>query len=282
MPVRERPFSVKNRRGDLVYGDVRFDTDATATPVVVMCHGFKGFKDWGPLPAWGRYLAEAGFTSVLFNFSYNGVGPGASMDFTRLDRFAENTFTRERDDLAAVIAAVVEGWIEAPADADRLGLMGHSRGGGIVILQAASDPRIRALATWSSVAGLIERFSEQQVADWERQGYTEIRNARTNQTMRMNRALYDDALAYRSELEVRAAAARVAVPWLIVHAEDDAAVPLTEAEALRTAAPEATFFGAGGGHTFGGRHPYDGALPDTLQDVFRRTAGFFSEVLGAG
>jgi dienelactone hydrolase len=259
MPVQERPFAVENRRGDLVYGDVRYDARATASPVVVMCHGFKGFKDWGPFPAWGRYLAEAGFTSVLLNFSYNGVGPGASTEFTRLDRFADNTFMRELDDLEAVLTALVEGRIEAPADADRLGLMGHSRGGAIVILHAAADPRIRALATWSSVAGLIERFSEKQRADWKRQGYTEIRNARTNQTMRLNRILYDDALAHRAGLDVKAAAARVAVPWLIVHAEDDAAVPLTEAEALRAAAPDAAFFEAGGGHTFGGRHPYDGA-----------------------
>jgi len=148
MPLRELPFQVENRRGDPVYGHVRFREGVEQAPVVVVCHGFKGFKDWGTFPVWGRRLAEAGFVSVLFNFSYNGVAPEQPTDFTRLDLFAENTFTRELDDLDAILTAVVEGRVpEASVDPSGLGLMGHSRGGGTALLQASTDDRIRALTT---------------------------------------------------------------------------------------------------------------------------------------
>jgi len=252
---------------------VRFPEGADEPlPTVVFCHGFKGFKDWGPFPAWGRFLAEASFASVLFNFSYNGVSAEAPTEFTELEKFAQNTFTRELDDLAAVIEAAASG-----------GLMGHSRGGGTAILHAARSERVRALATWSSVSGFIERFSPEQVADWEKNGYTEVVNSRTGQTMRLGRVLYDDAQAHREQLDVTGAAKRIETPWLIVHAADDEAVPFEEAQALNEAAADATFEEAEGGHTFGGAHPFAGDgiddVPPALRRVWKRTRGFFADAL---
>ena len=282
--IQERTLSIENRRGDAVHADVRFPEEAgVPLPVVVMCHGFKGFKDWGPFPAWGRRLAEAGFVSVLFNFSHNGVSPEEPTAFTELDRFAQNTFTRELDDLAAVLdAAAQEKLPGANVDPARLGLMGHSRGGGTAILQAARDDRVKVLVTWSAVAGFLSRFSPEQVDDWKRQGYTEIMNTRTGQKMRLDRVLYDDAMAHRDALNVGEAAAQVGVPWLIVHAEDDAAVSIDEAETLAHANPEARFFRASEGHTFGGAHPFEGKVPSTLEAVWEETLAFFEEHLRAG
>jgi dienelactone hydrolase len=275
-PLRTHSFSVTNARGDAVHGDVRYREDGRIKPVVVFCHGFKGFKDWGPFPAWGRRMAESGFVSVLFNFSYNGVAPDRPTEFTELDKFADNTFTRELDDLDAVLDAVTgEQLAGVPLDADRIGLMGHSRGGGTAILKTSRDQRVRALVTWSAVAGFIERFSEDQIADWTTQGHTEVVNSRTGQRMRLNRVLYDDAREHRDELDVTAAAARVDVPWLIVHARDDEAVPFSEAEHLHTASATAELVEAEGGHTFGGAHPSEGDVPASLNAVWERTVYFF-------
>lgn len=276
-PLREQSFTVSNARGDAVHGDVRYREDGRIKPVVVFCHGFKGFKDWGPFPAWGRRLAEAGFVSVLFNFSYNGVAPDRPTEFTKLDKFADNTFTRELDDLDAVLDAVTgEGLLAGvPIDAGQVGLMGHSRGGGTVILQAARDARVRALVTWSAVSGFVDRFTDAQIADWTRQGYTEVVNSRTGQRMRLNRILYDDARAHRDELDVQAAAASIDVPWLIVHAPDDEAVSFDAAEALHEANPASELAEARGGHTFGGAHPFGGDVPASLATVWDRTIHFF-------
>lgn len=280
--VREIPFTVENARGDAVDCDVRFvadddgDKDDGDKPVVVFCHGFKGFKDWGPYPEWGRHLARAGFVSVHLNFSHNGVHRDAPTALTELDRFADNTFTRELDDLRAVLDVVETGrLLEAPADPHRIGLLGHSRGGGTVILQAGRDDRVAALVTWSSVATFVDRFSDEQIEDWETKGYTEIRNSRTGQTMRLNKRLYDDAMAHRDELDVQAAASRINVPWLVVHARDDEAVGVEAAETLAGANDSAQVFEAEGGHTFGGAHPFGGTVPESLQAVWERTTAFF-------
>lgn len=274
--LQKRTFTVENKRGNTVHGDVRFRDDDEVKPVVVFCHGFKGFKDWGPFPEWGRRLARAGFVSVLFNFSYNGVSPEHPTEFTELDKFADNTYTRELDDLDAVLDAVAsESLPGASVDSSSIGLMGHSRGGGTAILQAARDDRVQALVTWSAVAGFVERFSDEHVQNWETKGYTEVLNSRTGQRMRLNRVLYDDALAHQDELDVQAAAAEVAVPWMIVHAHDDESVSFEEAEALDDAASGAELVEARGGHTFGGQHPFDGNIPNSLLEVWDRTLHFF-------
>lgn len=295
MPIREESFALESPRGGRIDGDVRFPEEAEGPlPVVLFCHGFKGFKDWGPFPVWARFLAEAGLAeaglaAVTFNFSYDGVAAETPTAFTELDKFAENTYTRELDDLTAVIDAAADGALPGPpldaADSGRLGLMGHSRGGGTAILQARHDARVQALVTWSAVSGFVERFSPEQIDDWEQKGYTEVLNSRTGQTMRLNRDLYDDALAHRDRLDILGAARALRVPWLIVHARDDEAVPFTEAEDLESAAPEAELMEAAGGHTFGGAHPFDGDaedVPETLRTVWERTRRFFADALDAG
>jgi len=159
--------------------------------------------------------------------------------------------------------------------------MGHSRGGGIAILQAARDDRVDALVTWSSVAALVERFTDDQIDDWETKGYTEVLNSRTGQVMRLNKTLYDDAQAHRDELDVQAAAEQVEIPWLVVHAHDDASVEYGAAETLVGATESAELMTAEGGHTFGGAHPFDGVVPASLEAVWDRTASFFRAHLDA-
>ena len=278
--LREVPFSVTTDRGDTVHGDLRWFEDGRVKPAVIFCHGFKGFKDWGPFPAWGRALANAGFVSVHFNVSHNGVTPEHPTEFVDLDAFANNTYTTELADASAVLDYVAEGTGGlAPVDSERIGLMGHSRGGGTAILLAEREERVRALTTWASVSTFIGRFTDEQIQDWEAQGYTEVINGRTGQVMRLNRSLYDDAMAHKEELDVRAAAQRLELPWLIVHAKDDEAVDIRAAKRLKAASLDATMLEAEGGHTFGGAHPHDGTIPDSLQMVWDKTIRFFDSAL---
>ncbi len=68
-----RRFTLESRRAEPIHGDVRLPEGPGPHPVVVCCHGFKGFKDWGFHPWLGATLAEAGLAAVHFNFSRNGV-----------------------------------------------------------------------------------------------------------------------------------------------------------------------------------------------------------------
>lgn len=89
-----------------------------------------------------------------------------------------------------------------------------------------------------------------------------------------------DALAHRDKLDVQAAAERVDVPWLVVHARDDEAVGFHAAETLAAKTETAELFAAEGGHTFGGAHPFDGTVRPSLKTVWTETTQFLSQHLG--
>ena len=77
--ITERVFQITTPSGVALYGDIRWkeaisDSGVRKLPAILVCHGFKAFKDWGPFPSIGRYFAESGFVSIVFNFSHNGIG----------------------------------------------------------------------------------------------------------------------------------------------------------------------------------------------------------------
>ena len=104
--IMERtPFELDDAPYGPLRGDVYLPPDARGTPVVVACHGFKGFKDWGFWPETARTFCEAGIGFVAFNFSGSGIGEDPEA-FTELDRFEANTIGRELEDLGRVLDAV--------------------------------------------------------------------------------------------------------------------------------------------------------------------------------
>jgi len=261
--------------GGPLYVDIRTGArSGEVRPVVVICHGFKGFKDWGMFPNVAERLALAGFTAVTFNFSGSGVGPAGDV-VDEPERWFRQTLSGDLADLETVISHVLldgSSWV---------GLVGHSRGGGVVILQAARDARVKALVTWASVAG-FQHYSAEELARWRRDGRIEVVNTRTGQMLPIGTdALRDLESHSAGALDVLAAASRVAVPWLIVHGSADESVPAREAARLAGASGSVrtellTVDGAG--HTFGARHPWAGNTPE-LELVVARTAHFFGSTL---
>jgi pimeloyl-ACP methyl ester carboxylesterase len=249
--------------------DVRSGGRGTPRPAVVVVHGFKGFKDWGMFPPLAERLARAGFTAVTFNLSGSGVDDAG--EFSLPERFAHNTFTAELTDLGRVVNALARGELGVMPPSS-LGLVGHSRGGGVAVLHAARDPRIDALVTWSAIS-TVDRWPAAKRAEWRAAGVEEIRNARTGQVLPLYPDVLDDIECNRAALDIAAAASRIRVPWLIVHGRIDESVPLEEAERLVAAAPAAStrFLPIeNGGHTFGAAHPWKGSTAE-LDRVFEAT-----------
>lgn len=257
--------------------DVRTGGRGSPRPAVVTVHGFKGFKEWGMWPPFAERLARAGFTAVSLNVSGSGVDAAGTFAFP--DRFGHNTFSIELEDLRRVIAALYRGELEVLAPST-LGLVGHSRGGGISILQTARDPRVRALATWAAIS-TVERWQPAEKQRWRAAGVQEIKNARTGEVLPLYTDVLDDVERNAAALDIGAAAGRIQVPWLIVHGSADEAVSLAESESLAQAARDSgakalTIDGAG--HTFGAAHPWSGSTP-ALDRVFEATIAFLAAEL---
>lgn len=237
-------------------------------PAVVVCHGFKGFMEWGFFPHLGTLLAERGIVAVRFNLSGSGMRPGEDR-VGDPEAFRADTHILEVEDLLAVLAATGTEIAPGQADPARIGLFGHSRGGGNAILASAREPwrdRLRALVTWASVAD-FDRYAPDQKEAWRRDGELPVVNARTGQQLALGLGLLEDLEAHRAELDIQAAAARRRAPWLIVHGGGDESVPAAEGDRLAAqAAPPAELLRISeADHTFGSRHPFTGPSPWLIQ-----------------
>jgi dienelactone hydrolase len=253
--------------------DVRAGGRTSPRPAVLVLHGFKGFKDWGMFPRLAERLALAGLSVVSPNLSGSGVDDAG--DFSLPDRFGHNTFSAELDDTARVIDALLQGHLGVQAPSS-LGIVGHSRGGGIAVLQTARDPRIRALVSWAAISR-VERWPRDQRTAWRAAGRTDIQNTRTGQILPLYTDVLDDIEHNGEALDIEAAAAHIAVPWLIIHGTDDEAVHFSEAESLKAASSGSARLlpVAGGGHTFGAVHPWQSATP-ALETVFDATLNWLT------
>jgi pimeloyl-ACP methyl ester carboxylesterase len=163
-----------------------------------------------------------------------------------------------------------------------VGLLGHSRGGGVAILTAAADPKVASLVTWAAISH-VDRWPGRE-DEWRSKGHIIIENTRTGEKWPMYTDVLDDVARNRhGTLDIRAAAARIESPWLIIHGSADPSVPFEEGKALAAASgrPATELLRIdGAGHTFGAAHPWAGETPE-LRQVMDRMVGWFGRTLDA-
>lgn len=276
--VRAR-WEIRPREGsESIRGDLRALPGPSPRTAVVICHGFKGFREWGFFPALARAVARRGHAAATFDFSRNGVGEDG-VDFSALDRFALNTHSRNLDEIGYVLDAV-QGEL-LPRAPEKIALIGHSRGGAEAILAASEDPRVQLLVTWNALASPAGRWSAEQIAAWERGETVYILNARTHQEMPIGPSYWRDLVENAARLDVQRAASRLEIPWLIVHGEADETVPVADAHTLFAAAgPNAELcLIEEGSHTFGATHPYSGPTPE-LRTAVQTTLAWIDQHFG--
>ena len=128
-----RNIQIPGRHGKDILADLFFEENGTKKEVVLFCHGYKGYKDWGAWNLVAEEFAREGFFFVKMNFSHNGGTIEQPIDFPDLEAFGNNNFIKELDDLETVIDWIsTDGSFEKEIDMSQLTLIGHSLGGGIV------------------------------------------------------------------------------------------------------------------------------------------------------
>ena len=254
-------------------------------PVIVYAHGFNGFKDWGGMDRIAEAFAEAGFAFVKFNFSHSGTTAAQPEEFADPEAYGLNSYTKELHDLEVVLD-----WVSNPAnsfaadfDATRIGLIGHSRGGGIVLLKAAEDKRVKAVSTWASVAECKTpwgSWSEEKLREWKQTGVEYITNGRTGQILPLYYTLHEDFLQNRERLDIEKAVRSLKIPLLIVHGTADTSVPIEKAHSLHEWKPDAETFFPDTDHVFGRKHPWtETDFPEAATTVVVHTTEFFARAL---
>jgi pimeloyl-ACP methyl ester carboxylesterase len=239
-------FEIGSDEGLPIRGNL--DLPHGARALVVVIHGFKGFKDWAFFPWLSEMLCRHGFAVCRFNMSRSGIGE--SLDtFDRLDLFADDTYSAQIADLRKV-AAFAQSHANLPTF-----LLGHSRGGGVAILSASQVANLRGVVTWNAIAR-VDNWDRAAFEQWRRDGYFDVQNARTKQTMRMSTRILDDFEENREQLDILAAVSRLDVPLLVIHGGRDATVPVAQSYEIAAAARDAAHIVIGSGsHTFNAIHP---------------------------
>ena len=239
-------FTIKSDEGLEIRGDL--DRPRHPRALVIIIHGFKGFKEWGFFPWVANYLCAQQFAVCRFNMSRSGIGTNPDT-FDRLDLFADDTYSVGLADLRAVVAHVQKG-STLPTF-----LLGHSRGGGVAILGASDVPNLRAVVTWSGVAHAAP-WDEPTKRRWREEGHLDVINTRTRQNMRISTRMLDDYEANRDRFDILAAASRLPVPLLAIHGGRDETVPVSEVFEITAAASDiARVVIENATHTYNAIHP---------------------------
>lgn len=276
---KEKNIALQGKHGRPIVTDIFYSEENKKKPVLIFSHGYKGFKDWGAWNLMAEEYARRGFLFIKFNFSFNGGTLEDPIDFPDLDAFGENTFVKELDDLDVVLDWVSgeDFPLKNEADTSKISLMGHSRGGGTVIIKAAEDERVKNLVTLASVSDFGNRFpSGAELEAWEKNGVAYVENGRTKQQMPHLFDFYTNFKENEERLTISKAAKSLQIPFLIIHGTEDPTVDVSNAHHLKEWDPEAELFLLeGSNHVFEASHPWSSEeLPTPFKKMIERVTSF--------
>jgi len=238
--------------GSPLYGNTHLPS-GNAIGVIVLCHGFKGYKDYGFFPQLAERCAQAGLIAHRFNFAFSGMTHDTST-FAKPELFEHDRWMSQVDDLLSVVDRIDDGSLAGTGLP--LTVFGHSRGGLTSILAAEKlSDRLSALITAAAVADPLRVPEDQQKALLEA-GRLPIESARTGQTLYVGKAWLQEILDLGDQLNPVRAISEVSANIQIIHGDADPTVPAADAHALAAAnAASQVVILPGANHVFDAPNP---------------------------
>lgn len=257
--IVEKNLIVDGKHSKPIVTDVFYQKTNQPKKVVIFCHGYKGFKDWGAWNLMAEAFAKAGFFFIKFNFSHNGGIPENPIDFPDLEAFGNNNYTKELDDLESILD-----WISTNSNynnevnLDDITIIGHSRGGGIVLLKANEDHRVKRVITLAAVSDFGSRSSTiGDLEQWKKDGVKYVVNGRTKQQMPHFYQFYENFKANESRLNIQQAVRNLKIPLLIIHGDQDSSIDIKEAHQIHSWKPNSDLkIIKNANHVFNVSHPW--------------------------
>ena len=165
----KKEFLIESGGSRPILGDLTYINSNQEKDLIIFCHGYKGFKDWGCWNLMADKFAQNGISFLKFNFSHNGGTINNPIDFQDLKAFSENNYSIEVNDVIRVVNYVKNEFTYFSNA--KVHLMGHSRGGGIACIASSRELYIESLILLASVSDYKNRFPEQSEIDkWKENG----------------------------------------------------------------------------------------------------------------
>jgi len=217
----EKKAYLKNQTGQRIVGLFDLPKGRGQFPVVIICHGFKGYKEQRHLKTLAQQLAKNGIAAFRFDFT-NEVGGSAGT--------IENIkFSQELIDLRSVIDFVSKQKFVNPT---KLGLAGHSLGGQVILTYTPTDPRIKVLADLAGVtyrgAGdtNLEKGFRGKTDQIKQAGYFIVESRSKRKKYKIRFDFYTDLLKHDTLGQIK----KINIPTLIIHGSEDSSVPLKHSQ----------------------------------------------------
>ena len=244
--------------------------------LIIFCHGYKGFKDWGCWNLMADKFAQNGINFLKFNFSHNGGTMSNPIDFPDLKAFSENNYSIEVNDLIRVVN-YVKSQFTYFSNA-KIHLMGHSRGGGIACIASARGLHVESLILLASVSDYKNRFPEKSEIDqWRKKGVRYVENKRTKQKLPHLYQFYQNYINNESYLNIESSLKKFSGKTLICHGTMDLAVDFQNALNLLSWSNFGSLFKLRTNHTFGSKHPWEeNHIPTALDQIIDKSISFLT------
>ena len=270
----DRNIIITNTETRDFLADAFYPETSEKLPLVIFAHGYKGYKDWGAWDLMATKFAEAGFFFVKFNFSHNGTTIDQPKDFADLEAFGNNNFSKEMSDYDEVLNHFYH---HPKIDQAKIAIIGHSRGGGITVIKAFEDERVKLLITLAGVSNFKYRFpSQDRFDDWKNSGVMYSENKRTHQQMPHYFQFFEDFEKNESRFDIQYAAQHLEKPFLIIQGTNDEAVKDKEAFLLNEwCKTSELILLENANHTFGAKEPWtENELPGDLKNATEKAIQF--------
>ncbi|XP_057421331.1 uncharacterized protein LOC130715269 isoform X2 [Lotus japonicus] len=210
--VEQQRLIIPNKHGEKLVGILH---DSGSKEIVILCHGFRSSKESDSLVNLAGALGNARISSFRFDFSGNGESDGT---------FQYGYYWREAEDLHAVTQHFNE--------ANRVvsAVVGHSKGGGVVLLYASKYHDIKTVVNISGRYDLktgieerlgkdfMERIRKDGFIDVKRLGSFIFRVTEDSLMDRLNTNMHEACLQIDKDCRV-----------LTVHGSSDTVIPVEDA-----------------------------------------------------
>ncbi|CAI9100599.1 OLC1v1037728C1 [Oldenlandia corymbosa var. corymbosa] len=208
---RQEKITLKNRHNEKLVGVLH---DSGSVDIVVLCHGFRSSKDYKMMVNIAAALENKGISAFRFDFAGNGESEGT---------FQYGNYWREVEDVRSVVEYFIG------ANRRIAAILGHSKGGNIVLLYASKYHDISTVVNVSGRykldRGIAERLGNSFLEKIKKEGYIDIKSGgdsyrvtEESLTDRLNTNMHEACLQIDKECRV-----------LTVHGSADEIIPAEDA-----------------------------------------------------
>ncbi|HLU88093.1 MAG TPA: alpha/beta hydrolase [Taishania sp.] len=240
-----------------------FESEMHSDVLTVFVHGYMGYKDWGAWNLMCEELAFRGYTVAKLNLTSNGTTLDKPTEFADLERFGNGGYFQELSDVRLFLDH-----LQKEHGYSKFRLMGHSRGGGIVLL-AGLDTRVTEIHCLAPISSIENRFPKgEELEKWNIDGVYYRKNGRTGQEMPHYFCQYEEFLKYQDELNIEQVCKQLNKPVFVYHGENDVSVLPIEGELVAKWTNGRFYLIKDTAHTFDTSEPWlNNTMPDKLLEV---------------